>query len=200
MKTERRHELHTNALADWLADQIERIRPYSHLLAGVVLAAVVAAGLYAYLSNRSTQLLYVGSERYFKAVDQLYQKSNPDDLVELAQSAEFANSPVAYWATIALGDYHLSEGINQLFNDREAARVSLRAAVDNYMQVSGQSQNPALAERATLGAARAYESLNELDKASMLYEQLASKGTGPYCARGARPPARPGTGTDQKIL
>ena len=41
MKSERRHELTTNALADWLAGIIERIRPYQTTLLGVVLLAVL---------------------------------------------------------------------------------------------------------------------------------------------------------------
>jgi hypothetical protein len=184
MKTERRHELHTNALADWLGDQIERVRPYSRLALGVLLAVVVALGLYAYLSSRSARLGEQGWQRYFLAVEELYQKGNPEDLTQLAQSAEFSQTAVSYWATLALGDYHLGEGINQLFNDREAARTSLRAAANDYIQVSSQTQFPSLAERAVLGAARAYESLNELDTARSLYETLASKGTGPYALEG----------------
>ncbi len=46
MKSERRHELHTNALADWLGGIIERIRPYQTTLLGVVLLAglLIAVG------------------------------------------------------------------------------------------------------------------------------------------------------------
>ena len=45
MRSERRHELQTNALADWLGTVIERVQPYQTSLLGVVLlAAMLAVG------------------------------------------------------------------------------------------------------------------------------------------------------------
>ena len=180
MKTERRHELHTNALADWLGDQIERLRPYSRLAAAGVVAAVVALGLYGYLASQSSHRNEEGWKRFDVAYEALRQKGDAEDLVQLAQSSEFAGTSVGYWAALNLADFHLNEGINQLFSDRAAAAKSLRSAVDEYAQVSKQTQLPMLADRAVLGIARAYESLNELDNARKHYEQLASKVSGPF--------------------
>ncbi len=180
MKTERRHELQTNALADWLGDQVERLRPYTRLAVGLLIAILVAIGLYGFMSTQSASRTEQGWQRYFTAMDALRQKGDATDLTQIAESAEFARTPPGYWAQLSLGDFHLSEGINQLFSDRAAASNSLRAAVDNYSRVTDQRQQPLLAERAILGAARAYESLNELEKARVAYEALAAKGTGPF--------------------
>jgi len=180
MKTERRHELQTNALADWLGDQVERLRPYTRLAVGVLIAIVVAIGLYSYLSTQSVYRTEQGWQRYFAAIDALRQKGDASELTQLAEASEFANTAPGYWAQLSLGDFHLNEGISQLFSDRAAATNSLRAAVDNYSRVTDQRQQPMLAERAILGAARAYESLNELEKARVAYEALATKGTGPF--------------------
>ncbi|HEY1598218.1 MAG TPA: hypothetical protein VGG64_01360 [Pirellulales bacterium] len=181
MKTERRHELHHNALADWLGDQIDRIRPYSRIFLGVLLAAVTVGLLYTYLSKQSARQIEQGWQRYFTAIDQLQQKRDVDDLTQLAESSEFANTPVGYWSMLSLADYHLNQGLDQLFKDRPAAAASLRQAIDGYSRVTNQTQYPMLAERAVLGIARGYESLNELDKARAVYEQLATRASaGPF--------------------
>ena len=83
---------------------------------------------------------------------------------------------------LSLADHHLREGITQLFNDRAAASKSLHAAVDGYTRIVDHSKSATLEERAALGAGRAYESLNELDKARAAYEMLASKGSGPFAS------------------
>ena len=52
MKSERRHELHTNALADWLAGIIERIRPYQTTSGRRALGGAAGRGLVLVI-NRS---------------------------------------------------------------------------------------------------------------------------------------------------
>jgi hypothetical protein len=180
MKTERRHELQTNVLADWIGLQVERFRPYSRLALGVLVAIIVAIGLYGYLNTQASYRNEEGWQRYFVAMDDLQQKGDIDPLTQIAQSSEFANTPVGYWSILSLADHHLREGIGQLFNDRPAATTSLRAAVDEYLRVAGQTKFPMLAERAKLGVGNAFESLNELDKARSAYESLAASGSGPF--------------------
>jgi len=182
MKTERRHELHTNALADWLGEQIERLRPYSRVAVGILLAIVVVLGLYAYLTRQSVAQTERGWQRYFQALDSLQQRGDPDPLTQLAQSSDYVRTPVGYWSALSLADYHLNDGINQLFNDRAVAQRSLREAISEYTQVATQTQLPLLAERATLGIARAYESVNDLPSARLAYEKLANESSGAFSA------------------
>ena len=182
MKTERRHELQTNVLADWIGIQLERLQPYSKLAMGILVAIVVALGLYSYLKSQSATRNEQGWQQYYQAMDNLQQKGAVEDLQQLAESSEFANTPVGNWAVLSLADHHLREGITQLFNDRAAASKSLRSAVDGYTRIVDHSKSPTLEDRAVLGAGRAYESLNELDKARAAYEMLAAKGSGPFAS------------------
>ncbi|MBI2823630.1 MAG: hypothetical protein HYX69_02940 [Planctomycetia bacterium] len=175
MKTERRHELHTNTLANWLADRIDTLRPYSRLVAGVVLAVVVLAAAYAYFSSQSSQSRQQGWRAYFTALDKLRVLRDPQDMISLAQAPNYQRSDVGYWAQLGLADYYYGAGVDELFADRAAAGSSLRLAVTNYTQVATQTQFPLLAERASLGLARAYESMNELEKARHYYELVISK-------------------------
>jgi tetratricopeptide (TPR) repeat protein len=181
MKTERRHELQHNVLADWLGLQIERFAPYGRVAAGVAIAVVVLIGLYSYMQTQSTYRNEQGWQRYFAAMDEISQRGDAEPLAQLAESGEFVGTPVGNWAALSLADHHLQEGISQLFTDRAAAAKSLRSAVDGYNRLIERSRTPMLEERAALGAGRAYESLNELDKARAAYESLATK-SGPLAA------------------
>ncbi len=44
MRTERRHELHTNVLADWLGIQIDRLRPYARMMTAVSFVCGIGPG------------------------------------------------------------------------------------------------------------------------------------------------------------
>ena len=51
MKTERRHELQTNTLAQHLAEWIEKIKPYSTAITVVIGAVIIVAIVAAYLAQ-----------------------------------------------------------------------------------------------------------------------------------------------------
>ena len=53
MKTERRHELQTNILADWLGHKTEAIRPYFKLILGGIAAVLIVAIVATVASWRS---------------------------------------------------------------------------------------------------------------------------------------------------
>ncbi len=176
MKTERRHELQTNVLADWLGHQVERLAPYSRAAGGAALAVVAVIGALWYFSAQSSATHEQGWTAYFEGMDSLRQATrNPDRLVTLAQSPDYQKTAVGYWAAISVGDYYLAEGINNLFNDRAAAKDQLQMALTNYAQVADQTKFPSLAERATLGMARTYEAQNELEKARSTYQAILTK-------------------------
>ncbi len=148
MKTERRHELQTNVLADWLGLQIERFEEYGRLIVGVLIAGIVLIGLYSYMRTQSAYRNEQGWQRYFAAMDDMAQKGDAEPLTQLAESPEFSGTPVGEWAVLSLADYHLREGIGQLFTDRPAATKSLRSAVDGYNFIVDRSKSPMLEERA----------------------------------------------------
>jgi tetratricopeptide (TPR) repeat protein len=175
MKRERRHELHTNALARWLADTIEAIKPHANTIVLVVCAAaLVFAGVswWRWYSASASQQTW---DALARALHSPGAAGALDDLVE-----KYPGSDVARWAAVLAADTYLRDGCDQVLTSKEMANQQLQKAVDHYATVlEDQRLDPALRERATFGLARAYEALSgtrrsegELDQAAALYEQL----------------------------
>jgi hypothetical protein len=170
MKTERRHELQTNELADWLGKGVELVEQNARAAIGVVVALAVILAVYYFMRADSNRKRVAGWDRYFQAM-------NNRDAAEMLSIAEaYPRSPVGAWARLTVADNQLVTGINQLFQNRAEANDQLRRAVANYEEVERSSvaaNEPLLRQRALWGLARAYESLNQLDKARAGYRQLA---------------------------
>ena len=168
MKSERRHELQHNELADWLAKMGEAIRPHQNaILAGLVTVLIVVLG-YTYWSRTS-------AARTTEAWDQVSAAIEGGKIDELAQVAEdYPNSYVGHMAAVVLADVRLAEGCNGLFTDNANARQDLTKAIHLYTIVRDRSRTPSLLERATFGLARARESKGELESAEKLYEEITS--------------------------
>jgi hypothetical protein len=174
MRTERRHELHTNVLAEWLADQMERLRPYARMAAAVALAVVVVGGAGLYFRSQSTSRQDQQWLEYYKAMDQVRFENKPEALVALVDSPALQQTPVGYWAACGLGDYYLRDGMNQLFSNRPVATERLKNALRVYGQVTQQTRYPMLAQRALLEMGSAHEGLNELTDARKSYDKIVT--------------------------
>jgi len=173
MKTERRHELATNELADWLGDAIERIKPYSTAITGTLLAGVVLLAAYFVWSRHSTAKVVESWGSYFDALD----KDDADSLKNVAD--EFAATPAGQWSRLSLADKMLGKGVQQLFDDRDAAEESLKEAEAGYASVIEHAPpDSLLAERATFGLAETYESLGKTDDARKLYQTVKDRWPG----------------------
>lgn len=176
MKSERRHELQHNELADWIARSYETVRPYGNaILAAVAVVCLVAIGWLWWSRQSAADSATAWNSLYLAQVN-----NNPDDLVELASSHPDTN--VGHWAAVVAGDMYLATGCEQLFTNKATAAQDLRKAVDSYLRVLQSSQTASLRERATFGLARAYEALSgtrqsqgELDKAVETYQTLVEK-------------------------
>lgn len=174
MKTERRHELATNSLADWLGEKIDALKPYSTAISATVLAVAVAVFAYVYWSQKNQARQAAGWEKYFQALDERGREDADARLRDVAE--DFSKSSPGAWARLSLADSQLAVGVDKLFNDRPASRQTLDDAIENYRLVldSAPPDSP-LAERATFGVAEAYESKNELDKAREQYRSLVER-------------------------
>jgi len=169
MKAQRRHELQTNVLADWLAHKIEEIRPYGKTLAGIVV--IIAALLFAmsFLSGQRTRDATAGWTRYFEA-------SAERDAGAMRNVADnFPASPAAAWARLSAADIDLAEGGNLLYSDRNAAMERLRQARDDYQKVLEVAVEPLQKQRALFGLGLTQEALDNLPEARQAYEQLVSQ-------------------------
>ncbi|HEV7225131.1 MAG TPA: hypothetical protein VGN42_20665 [Pirellulales bacterium] len=173
MKTERRHELATNDLSDWLGDKIEGLKPYSTAIWASVLGVLVLIAAGVYWSRKSEASLERGWDRFFLA--------RADATTEKLRDAadEHPTSAPALWSRLSLADRELAKGVDLLFEDRAAAQEALKDAVDAYQYtIEHAPSGSLLAERATFGLGEAFESQNELEKAREQYAAVESKWPG----------------------
>ncbi|HXT59432.1 MAG TPA: hypothetical protein VN699_12405 [Pirellulales bacterium] len=173
MKTERRHELATNDLSDWLGDKIEELKPYSTAIWASVLGVLVLIAAGVYWSRQSEASLERGWDRFFLA--------RADTTTEKLRDAadDHPTSAPALWSRLSLADRELAKGVDLLFEDRAAAQEALKDAADAYRYtIEHAPSGSLLAERATFGLGEAFESQNELEKARKQYADVESQWPG----------------------
>jgi len=169
MKTQRRHELQTNKLADQIGVYLQMVRPYQKLiLYGVVTVAVLGAAV-LFISSQQQARAGASWEDYFNAM----VEQRPEALDEVAQL--HSGSPAALWARQAAGDMKLMTGASLLYQDRKEALKNLRDAEKNFSAVEQNAAvYPMLLQRARYGLAQTYESLCEVEKARDYFKKVAS--------------------------
>ncbi len=183
MKAKRRHELQTNALADWIGSRFEMVKPYWKTIAAVAVIIFVL-GFISLLRTGTLTGLYLSSfwgssdkstgwlELYTTLTGQADTEQRRDTLERLAEEHE--GQPVGNWARLWLADQEVESGLQSFYLDRENALTSLRSARDEYKQVVQESdKQPMLKQRALFGLGRVYESLGELEEARQAYGELA---------------------------
>ena len=167
MKSERRHELQTNQLADWLADSAEKIKPYSNTILGVAVILVAVFGGYFWWAQKSAAQEAQGWDRFFAA-------QQPRDLEDVI--AEFPDTPVAYWAHTTIGDMQTTMGCDRLFLNKAAAMDDLRDGAEHFRKALAGSRHPMILQRATFGLARNVEAqAKDLDEAVKCYKEVVEK-------------------------
>jgi len=173
MKSEQRHELAENDLAESVEHLAERMRPYLPTILIAAIGSLLAVFLSLFISagweasraeswDACLGALASGDENAFREVILRY----PD-------------SPASQWAELVLADRNLSEATDLLFAPldpaNDVARQRLEDAAASYAGILAQRPTGMVAERATLGLAKARESLGELDEARRGYEALAQE-------------------------
>jgi len=173
MKSEERHRLQQNVLAEWLTEVVNTVRPYANAILATVLLVVVVLILWRWWQQQSA----LASEH---AWDELYSAANAQDSATLDRVAEQnPGTDAASWAAVLSADIHLAAGTDDLFSNKASASQELRKAIEKYLLVRKESRITALRERATFGLARAYEAMGgtrqsegELEKARETYEEV----------------------------
>src|SRR5260221_4683612 len=178
MKTERRHELQANQLAEFLTDVSEKAKPYAKGLLGIALAALVVVCAYLYLSRRSAAEEGESWNEAWQAI------GSRDDEGLRTVIKKYPDKPAAMWSQLVLADIELSRGVFSLFGQKSAGRDLIRSAFDDYQHVADHAAHPLLREQALFGMGRAQESLNQLEKAREAYAQVVKDfPAGPYAKR-----------------
>ncbi len=183
MKSERRHELEKNALADWLGDFIEKVKPYQNAILALVILVAATIGAYTLWSRQSEARTEADWDEFHAAWSSTRLNLSAFDRI----AEQHPNTHLGLWAATIAADLHLNIGCNLLFADKAGANQELRQAVDLYVAVRQHSRHPMLLERATYGLARAWEAQGDLQQAIERYEDVARTWPdGAYATEAAR--------------
>ncbi|WP_372717597.1 tetratricopeptide repeat protein [Novipirellula sp.] len=171
MKSERRHELQENILANYLARINQSIEPYSRPI-GIAVAVLLIGGIgYAIYSSK------VSEDRSQATFELLMQQTGSQDPEGLASvSVKYPNTPAAAWAHLYQGSALLAQGTRTLYVNRMDAEDELTAASKAFRNAIAEGKNELLLSRANFGIARSEEALGNLDKAIAAYKECARIG------------------------
>jgi hypothetical protein len=166
MKSQRRHELQHNELAQWLINTIEVLKPYQNLILAVVVAIVVALGAYKWWSWTAT----AQTTQAWNDLNAALIGGNIDRLAKVPE--DYPGTTAARVATVLQADFRLAGGCDQLFVNKAPAEEQLSKAIELYRSDMNQDDQSELIERAVFGLARARESKGELDAANRSYQDV----------------------------
>jgi hypothetical protein len=169
MKSEERHKLQKNELADWLAKTVAAIKPYQNAIIGGIIVVLLVIIVIVWQSSESENQAARSWTQLFAALD----TGNSSALEKVA--VDNPRSSAATSADLLAADIQFINGTNLLFVNKATANQELNKAVLLYQRVCQNASSPALLSQATLGLARAKESLGDLSAASELYAEVTSK-------------------------
>jgi hypothetical protein len=178
MKSDRRHELQTNELANWLGRQYERHQGNLPTILWGVLAVVALVVLFGVWTSRSTRSA-AGAWEEFYEIGNADAKVRSKRLRELAD--KYPNTEIALWARLDLADQLCYDGHSKLDIDREIAKMNLREAQQNYTLVLENGKAlPEMKRRAAMAEAKCWELLGEREKAIESYRSVAKQFSNTY--------------------
>jgi hypothetical protein len=168
MKSEKRHELQKNELADWIGNHAEGASEYFWpIVGGVVAAFALAVGIAYYLNTREA-VAAVAWDKYYQAHAEVERDA---ELQKVAK--DYASSSAAQWAQIGYADLNLARGANLMFKDRSDASSKLKEAEIAYQAVIDNARDPEVITRAQFGMARTKETQCQPEEARKHYELVA---------------------------
>lgn len=181
MKSEHRHELQQNELAQRLTGALEWSGANAPLLVGIVVGAAVVFGGILYFRNSMNESAQSRWDTFFSAAGR--QDGNSLETLGARESGSLAGQ----MANILLADMALSNGIDLMSTDRGAAETQLNTAKAKYEKAGAQAADPLVTQRSILGLARYYETVGKLDEAKTEYQKLVSNhAKGPYAEMAKR--------------
>lgn len=173
MDSQHRHELEENALATWLADKVEAIKPHlPALLLGVIALVVAIIGVNSWKNSSAAAKADQWSD-FAVALEQ----GNPD-LVDLKSAADKnPGTAVADWSDVTWADGKLFQASQTFFSNRSEADKAIEEAIAVYQRLAP-SRDRDIAERAGFQLGRALELQGKLDDAVKQYGRV----TGAFAA------------------
>lgn len=154
MKSERRHELQQNELAQQVGKLTEEVRPYTNLIIGTAVVVVVGSLVWAYISGTRQAEREMAWSQFQDAI----LTEDADELLAVAKQNQ--GTKAGYWALQTAADIKANEGAALVFTEKELAQENLIAARDHYEKVTQATvDDELLSQRAWLGLGKAEESL-----------------------------------------
>ena len=180
MKTERRHELKTNELADWLGRNVQASQPYLRLIVGgaLVVALLLVGGIY-YVNNQAIRQGDAWQEFYAATEN----PNREESLRDVAQ--RYGDTEVGQWARNMLADIELTNGSRHMFEDRSKANELLASAEQDYQIVAESANDPYLKRRALMGLAQSLEAVNRIERAKIQYAEIKNNWPDSYIGKSA---------------
>jgi predicted negative regulator of RcsB-dependent stress response len=160
---ERQHDLEQNALAAWIVQLLDAVRPHLVTIIGGGLALAIALVAWGVFSSTNAATEAQSWDAYQEALT----FGDPAAFTEVIE--RYPDSEAASWAQLVLADRSLAEGTGLAFADRATSQEQLESAADLYTAVLADGPDGLLAERAAFGLAKARESLGQLDEAKAGY-------------------------------
>lgn len=176
MKSERRHELQHNDLAEWIVKGYEGVRPYKNTILGVgLLAIVLLIGMMLWQSHSIAQAGGAWGSMGLPLFQPIFVDERTIGSMQKT-IADYPSTSAADWAKVFQGDTALMVGANQLFTDKKRGVEYLTQARKYYEDALPTLTIPAAKEQAMFGKARAIEALiqdqAQLDEALKAYQEL----------------------------
>ena len=176
MKSERRHELQTNYLADHLGTAVSTSKPYATYVIGGAIVALFAALAYGFYSS---QVAKAGSAAWG---DYYFNIGSGDAEIFQQVAQDHSGTTAALWSKQAWADNKLLEGLDLIYIERAAAEAAVNKAIDAYQEVLSRTYESDLKNRAAMGLAQSYETIGKLDDATKYYKQVAASSQDGYAA------------------
>ena len=153
MKSEERHHLAENDLAQILDRWLKKVEPYSNqILVGILVATVVTLGV-VFFSKSNTSAAEEAWASFVSA-------ESADDFATVAD--DHPNSDIAIWARLRAGELYLAQGMQTVVSDRKSTTERLEQAESSFNDVlSAGTIPPRAREQALYGLAVVKETISD---------------------------------------
>jgi len=194
MKSDHRHELKSNELADWLANFPQWLKENQKNLLAIAAVVVVALVAYVWVFQHGKAVAARNQERLTLLVSQVPQRineamrasaQNSDQSMALGSLAEdlrefagdVSNDNMAALAMIKRGEaIRAEQHLRTTDAGRDAFAAQIAKAQESYQKaLDRKPSNPALAAAAQFGLGLCEEELGNFDKAADIYRTMGQK-------------------------
>lgn len=173
MKSERRHELQTNTLADNLGNTIEQHGDRIKLIGAAAIALLALIFAVLFITGQQTARQARHWTNYFAAIS----SSDPQTGLEIAagyfDENKLEDTVASQWTSQSLADFQLGRGTMDRFRNRESAVKELESAKTNFQKIADSTKaSKFIRTRALFGLAQVHESLCEPKEAKERYQKV----------------------------